>query len=142
MPFTLLSLFVVAPEILLPPESTTVTQPADARLTCTASGRPRPTIQWNRAVNQSLIPLVSTADEYDITKAEKGEREISSNLTILGADPFDATAYACNVSNVVNASSAVAVLTVYGNSQHNGARCAVVELSDVQFIWSHMSCSA
>ena len=104
----------MAPEILIQPVDTLVTQPENASLTCAATGRPRPIIQWNIAGNQSLVPLVSTAGIYNISETEIGEREIVSNLTIIKTDPFDTATYVCNASNVVNATLAAAALTVYG----------------------------
>ena len=104
----------MAPEILIQPLDTLVTQPQNATLTCTATGRPRPIIQWNLVVNQSLVLLVSMAGTYNIEETIESQREIASNLTIFRADPFDTGDYVCNASNVVNETQAAAALTVHG----------------------------
>ena len=50
----------------------------------------------------------------EISTSTFGEREIVSNLTIIMADPSDASGYACNATNAAGQDTAAAELTVHG----------------------------
>ena len=131
----------VAPEILTPPDNTTVVQGDNAVFTCVATGRPMPRIDWyqvdrDNATIRTLLNDSSDVDimnttmendtddmsltmenDIDIVSSAMGERNLTSNLTILNAQPDNATEYVCEAVSEVEAfpvASARAVLTVHG----------------------------
>ena len=108
---SLLFLVLVAPTIndLLPREQT-VTQTMGAIFTCSATGRPRPTIQWYREISGSRT-LLPDGQSNEIMS---GTREISSILTIDLTSPSDAAEYVCVASNIVSVAEMTASLTVHG----------------------------
>ena len=106
---------IVAPAISdLSPLEQNVTSPNAAIFTCSATGRPRPSISWYRVeINGSRTLLAD--DQSD--EMMLGEREILSTLTVGPTSAADAAEYVCVASNVVDNDEMIANLTVYGNLQ-------------------------
>ena len=85
-------LVLVAPTITdLSPWEQTVSQSTEAMFTCSATGRPRPTIQWYREISGSRT-LLPDGQSNEIMS---GTREISSTLTIDPTSPSDVAEYVC-----------------------------------------------
>ena len=103
---------VVAPTVSdLSPLEQNVTSPNEAIFTCSATGRPRPSISWYRVeINGSRTLLAD--DQSD--EMMLGEREILSTLTVEPTSATDAAEYVCVASNVVDNDEMIANLTVYG----------------------------
>ena len=108
-------LFLVAPTVTdLSPLEQTVTSPAAATFTCSATGRPRPSVSWDRMelnANRTLLP-----DDRSV-EMESGERGITSTLTVDPTSAADAAGYVCVASNIVDNDEMSATLTVHGNLQ-------------------------
>ena len=81
-----------------------------AMFTCSATGRPRPTIQWYREISGSRT-LLPDGQSNEIMS---GTREISSTLPINPISPSDTAQYVCEASNVVNVAGMTASLTIHG----------------------------
>ena len=102
----------VVPQILDPPDNLTVVEYQDATFSCLATGRPRPTITWFRLSDLTL--LQPSPGNFSIVEQEIGERERSSNLSIIGTQPSDASAYVCTAVNEPGTTAEQATLTVNG----------------------------
>ena len=84
---------------------------------CRASGVPHPTVTWSFIPNEGSptpVSLSQMVGEVDISELVIGDRERSSNLTIVGVLPSDAGNYACTAENEVAIGASIAVLMVYG----------------------------
>lgn len=99
--------------ITTPPANLTITAPATANFTCTATGLPPPAITWMRVQGNMTIPL-TTSGGYSITSIGDADRQNSSTLTVLSTGPEDKAVYKCVASNVVSTATRNATLTVYG----------------------------
>ena len=74
---------------------------------------------------------LNQSEDYVIVTAMSGEVDVVSMLTIIGADPFDAAAYTCTVTNVGGLDMSLAYLTVHGEVERT------VSLSMVLLYFSH-----
>ena len=90
------------------PMNATVTEREDATFTCRVTGRPRPFIVWiyleSLADMSSMTmpsPLSETDGNYRVTRAESGDRELESNLTVVSTLPSDTGFYVCFAENAV-----------------------------------------
>ena len=108
-------IFLVAPTVtdLSPPEQT-VTSPAPATFTCSATGRPRPSVSWYRVELDASRTFLSDVQSVEM---ESGERGITSTLTVTPTSAADAANYVCVASNIVGDDEMTANLTVHGNLQ-------------------------
>ena len=79
------------------PSSVIVEKGENVSLQCKATGQPKPTVTWRRALGH--LPKGKTA-------------VVDGNLTILSVTEADSGAYACSVKNVLGADSAVALVTI------------------------------
>ena len=90
----------VAPEITVPPNNVTATQPGNATVTCSATGRPAPIIRWFKLnENGSLDVELLTSGGSDVTTEQLDMRSVQSTLTLLGVSPSDAGSYSCLAEN-------------------------------------------
>ena len=85
---------------------------------CRATGVPFPNVTWSFVSEESpQMPLFQMNGEVEISEMVIGDREMSSNLTIVGVSPFDAGNYICTAENEVvmgGVITSTAVLMVYG----------------------------
>ena len=108
-----ISLCIVAPVFLSPPENLTVVAPEDATFFCEATARPGPNITWWRMEGGVPVRLNDGID-YTIVEGETGERIRNSSLTVNGTEPSDAVEYFCIANNMAGMVEATAELTVHG----------------------------
>ena len=72
----------VAPEITVPPVNVTATEPNNATVTCSATGRPAPIIRWFRLnENGSQDVELVTSDGSVVTTEQLDMRSVQSTLT-------------------------------------------------------------
>ncbi len=84
--------------------------PEDAVFSCHATGLPRPTITWWAGGVQ-----ITHGSKFNIsTEPLAGDREVRSNLTVLGAAPNDATVYTCRAKNTAGLAEEDVELIVHG----------------------------
>ena len=103
----------VAPEITVSPVNMTATEPGNATVTCSATGRPAPTIRWFRLnENGSRDVELVTSDGSIVTTELLGMRTVQSTLTLLGVSPSDAGSYSCLAENYFAGDGASAEFTV------------------------------
>ena len=115
---------VVAPEITIPPEDTTVVNGSEAVLNCTVVGEPLPSISWSVSeVNISLLMSNGLMIPFDqlgrindslVTNTILNDTTIHSSLILPETVSFITGDYTCRASNTLDDSSATATLTVYG----------------------------
>ena len=95
----------------------TATEPGNATVTCSATGRPAPTIRWFR-LNENGLQVVElvTSDGSVIATELLGMRNVQSTLTLLGVSPSDAGSYSCLAENdfAGDGASAEFTVTVHG----------------------------
>ena len=114
------SLYVVVPSFVEEPNNAIVTEPDSVTFMCRATGVPRPNVTWSFIPNEgSPIPvsLSQMVGEVEISEMVIGDRERSSNLTIVGVLPSDTGNYTCTAENEVVMGGVItskAVLMVYG----------------------------
>ena len=79
---------------------------------------PFPNVTWSFVSEESpQIPLLQMFGEVEISEMVIGDREMSSNLTIVGVLPSNAGNYTCTAENEVAMGGVItstAVLMVYG----------------------------
>ena len=95
----------------------TVIQPQEATIFCNATGFPAPDLQWFKQNGTDFIPLVNSS-KYLISNSTS-EESSQSSLTITETNPFDAAAYLCEASNVVESDTQSSLLTIYGETEGN-----------------------
>ena len=115
---------VVAPEITIPPEDTTVVNGNEAVLSCTVVGEPLPSISWSVSeVNISLLMSNGLMIPFDqlgrindslVTNTILNDTTIHSSLILPETVSFIAGDYTCRASNTLDNNSTTATLTVYG----------------------------
>ena len=85
---------------------------------CRATGVPFPNVTWSFVSEESpQMPLLQMSGEVEILVMQIGDRETSSNLTIVKVSPSDAGNYTCTAENEVvmgGVITSTAVLMVYG----------------------------
>ena len=99
--------------ILFPPLPQTTVQPVNTGFSCTATGRPRPSIRWLRNVAGVDEDIVA-GTKFTIAESMSGERAVMSVLNINPTFALDDGQYVCVVDNVVGSASSTATLTVNG----------------------------
>ena len=123
--FTLLLLTtVVAPEIIIPPNDTTVINGSEAVLNCTVVGNPLPSISWFVSgvdilllmSNNLTIPFDEQGgiDIMVVESTNVNSTTIHSSLVLPETASFIAGDYTCRASNILGNDSANATLTVHG----------------------------
>ena len=97
-----------------------ITEPDSVTFMCRATGVPRPNVTWSFIPNEGSptpVPLFEMFGEDQISEMEIGDRETSSNLTIVKVSPSNAGNYTCTAENEVvmgGVITSTAVLMVYG----------------------------
>ncbi len=82
---------------------------------CTAEGRPQPSITWYRmADNDSLLLVNMSDDRVEVNQTEQRERRLTSELTLSDVLPSDSGVYVCIAETVVKGDMSSATLTVNG----------------------------
>ena len=114
---------VVAPEIPVPPDNTTVINGSVAVLNCTVVGDPPPSISWSvSGVNISLllsngllIPFDQRGriDDMIVDNTTVDDTTIISSLELMEAASFIAGNYTCAASNILGTINKTATLTVH-----------------------------
>lgn len=101
-------IFVVGPGIVTDLANLTVIEGATAVFNCTVTGKPTPSIQWERISSNSTVILKSSS-KYLIR--EDGS---TSTLTVLDTNAYDIATYVCNVTSIFGSVSTIGSLTVNG----------------------------
>ena len=118
-------MYVVDPEIIIPPNNTTVINGSGAVLNCTVVGDPLPSISWFvvDGVNISLLFSVGLMTPFDqqgrindivITNTILNSTSIHSSVRLMETASFIAGDYACRASNSLGNINRTAALTVHG----------------------------
>ena len=118
-------IITVAPEIIIPPDNTTVTDGSEAVLNCTVVGDPLPSISWFvvSGVNVSLLFSFNLTTPFDeqgritdsiVTNTTLNSTTIHSSLRLMESGSYIAGDYACGASNVLENINSSATLTVNG----------------------------
>ena len=94
--------------LLVPPMNVTLTERENATFTCRVTGRPRPSIMWIYLESLPAMPpmmmpapLIETSGKYIISERNVGERELRSNLIVVGTLSSDTGFYVCFAENEV-----------------------------------------
>ena len=117
LPFPTLFSFSAAPIIVDAPVNLTVVQPDDATFSCQANGRPRPAITWWRftSADSDFVQITMSDPDYSVNETVIGDRDLRSNLTILGTMPGDTGEYLCQAENIISDAAESAFLAVQGD---------------------------
>ena len=116
---------IVDPEIIIPPNYTTVINGSETVLNCTVVGDPLPSISWFvvDGVNISLLFSIGLPTPFDqqgrindtvITNTILNSTAIHSSMTLMETASFIAGDYACRASNSLGNINKTATLTVHG----------------------------
>ena len=123
--YVLLPVTTVAPEIIIPPNNTTVINGSEAVLNCAVVGDPLPSISWFAVdgVNISLLFSIGLMTPFDqqgrindivITNTILNSTSIHSSVRLMETPSFIAGDYACRASNSLGNIIRTATLTVHG----------------------------
>ena len=97
------------------PSNVTVVQPAPASFTCSASGSPRPVLQWwYQSFSGGAAQILSSTLKYSNTSFIEGTQNSSSTLAVNNAGAVDAGLYTCRAVSGTESVSSSASLTVHG----------------------------
>ena len=118
-------MYIVAPEIIIPPSNTTVINGSEAVLNCTVVGDPLPSISWfvGSGVNISLLFSIGLMTPFDqqgkindivITNTILNSTSVHSSGRLMETTSFIAGDYACRASNSLGNVTRTATLTVHG----------------------------
>ena len=116
---------LVNPEIIIPPNNTTVINGSKAVLNCTVVGNPLPSISWFvvSGVNISLLFSNGLMIPFDqqgrindmvIDNTILNSTTIHSNMTLNETPSFITGDYACRASNSLGSINRTVTLTVHG----------------------------
>ena len=111
----MLYFYTAAPLFLLVSMDQVIIQPNNAIFTCTATGLPRPLIQWRVKTSNTQI-LLSNSTQFLIYENITVERERISTLRLLQTNANNTGNYTCIAVNIVASINSTATLTVYGKS--------------------------
>ena len=95
--------FISAPTVIVSPPSLAVNETRSAELFCSASGNPKPEIEWKK-VNGSLSTRVIRKDK-------------TGKLVVAAANYNDSGVYQCTAKNVLGSAKDAGLLTVQGEIQ-------------------------
>ena len=122
--YFIIAIVVVAPEIIIPLDDTTVTNGSETVLNCTVVGDPLPSISWSvSGINISLlrsngliIPFdqQGVIDNMVVESTNLNTTTIQSSLVLLETVSFIAGDYTCKASNILGSINRTATLTVHG----------------------------
>ena len=118
-------MLVVAPEIIVPPNNTTVTNGSEAVLNCTVVGDPLPSISWfvDSGIDISLLFSIGLITPFDqqgrisytvITNTILNITSIHSSVRLMEAALYIAGKYVCRASNHLRSINRTAILKVLG----------------------------
>ena len=107
--------YTAAPLFLHVPMDQVIIQPNNAIFTCTATGLPRPLIQWRVKTSNTQI-LLSNSTQLLIYENITGERERISTLRLLQTNANNTGNYTCIAENIVASINSTSTLTVYGKN--------------------------
>ena len=120
----LLLLYVVSPEIIIPPIDIIVINGSEAVLNCTVVGDPLPSVSWfvsgvNISLLQSdgvMIPFSQQGSINDSAVANTilNSTMIHSSLSLIEIASFIAGDYTCRASNILGNITRTATLIVHG----------------------------
>ena len=79
--------------------------------TCTVSGTPLPNVTWFANTTNYHQQLSSTISGVQITNTDKGET-LSSKLTLVSVNRFDAGKYTCLATNQIRSTSGSLTLSI------------------------------
>ena len=111
----MLYFYTAAPLLLLVPMDQITIQPNNAVFICTATGLPRPLIQWRVETSNTQI-LLSNSTQFLIQESITGARERISALRLLQTNANNTGNYTCIAKNIVASINSTATLTVYGKN--------------------------
>ena len=113
----MLYFYTAAPLFLLVSMDQVVIQPNNAIFTCTATGLPRPLIQWRvKTSNTGTQILLSNSTQFLIYENITVERERISTLRLLQTNANNTGNYTCIAENIVASINSTSTLTVYGKN--------------------------
>ena len=116
--FTICIIYVVAPNITMPPLTQAVNLSTNVTFICVANAKPRATIQWAKSGNvlsNTTSIRISTMTMGNCTLTDPPEQcVISSKLEIINAQPPDDGIYTCNATNEAGYLEKNATLSVDG----------------------------
>ena len=111
----MLYFYTAAPLFLLVSMDQVVIQPNNAIFTCTATGLPRPLIQWRVKTSNTQI-LLSNSTQFLIYENITVERERISTLRLLQTNANNTGNYTCIAENIVASINSTSTLTMYGKN--------------------------
>ena len=87
---------------------------------CSANANPRPEISWFKNLAGNSTQLMNSSSKYSISDELVGDRNITSMLRIMDADPSDAAVYVCQSMNDEGIETSTVMVTVHGEwNTHN-----------------------
>ena len=119
--YDVLYFYTAAPLFLRVPMDQITIQPNNAIFICTATGLPRPLIQWRVETSNTQI-LLSNSTQLLIQESITGERERISTLRLLQTNANNTGNYTCIAENIVASINSTATFTVYGKNIYNNMR--------------------
>ena len=129
-------IYVVAPNITMPPLTQTVKSSTNVTFICDANAKPRATIQWVKSGNvlsNTTTIRISSMTMGNCTIVDPPEQcVISSTLQIFSTQSSDSGVYTCNATNEAGYLEKNATLSVVG---------MYVATNKCTFTASYMRCS-
>ena len=111
-------IYTVAPKIITSPVTRIVKSSSNVTFICTASSKPRATIQWtrngNELANSSKIMITNCTKGSCVITDPPDQCVISSTLEIFNTEPPDSGTITCNATNEAGYLEKSAALSVDG----------------------------